>query len=407
MADPENWVDPLNGYAYDSFNPDALMMMSVKNGRVVLPGGARYKILVIPGVMKMNLNAQLSAMVTQKIIQLVKEGATVLIDSVYKKAFLFNGSGLQFKQQKNIAIAVAGKGRFILTPYWGSDFSAIGLQKDMLIDTFPTMKWQDKKLPKKLAVHHRRVGEKEIYLISNQNDQYQTFDFSFNAVGLLPEIYDPVTGTISKPFSADIKKGRISFLESFEPFESKFIIFNKKGIPVPHDQSKDVNYVKQVQPVSNDWELVFKTADDSVTRIVKSYELESWTADSADFIKYFSGTVLYKSSFTIVKKIDSLETAFVRMRFLYNLATIKVNGINCGTIWTKPYQANILKAIRQGENQIEIEVTNTWHNRLIGDNYLPAAKRATFTTAPFRLSGKPLEPAGIVGSVEIFTTFYK
>ena len=28
MADPEDWIDPLNGYAYDSFNPDALMMMT-------------------------------------------------------------------------------------------------------------------------------------------------------------------------------------------------------------------------------------------------------------------------------------------------------------------------------------------------------------------------------------------
>ena len=33
MADPEDWIDPLNGYAYDSFNPDVLMRMTVKNGQ--------------------------------------------------------------------------------------------------------------------------------------------------------------------------------------------------------------------------------------------------------------------------------------------------------------------------------------------------------------------------------------
>ncbi|MEI9956010.1 MAG: hypothetical protein WDM90_06825 [Ferruginibacter sp.] len=45
----------MNGYAYDSFNPDALMMMQVENGRrVVLSGGASYKLLVIPANMKMN-----------------------------------------------------------------------------------------------------------------------------------------------------------------------------------------------------------------------------------------------------------------------------------------------------------------------------------------------------------------
>jgi hypothetical protein len=46
MADPENWIDPLNGYAYDSFNPDVLMQMKVVNGRVVTPGGASYALLV-------------------------------------------------------------------------------------------------------------------------------------------------------------------------------------------------------------------------------------------------------------------------------------------------------------------------------------------------------------------------
>jgi hypothetical protein len=35
MADPEDWVDPLNGYKYDCFNPDVLMTMKVANGRVV------------------------------------------------------------------------------------------------------------------------------------------------------------------------------------------------------------------------------------------------------------------------------------------------------------------------------------------------------------------------------------
>ncbi len=404
MADPEDWVDPLNGYAYDSFNPDALMMMSVKNGSVVLPGGSSYKILIIPAGMKMNPANSISRSSVKKIIVLVKKGAIVLMDSIYVTVVAAEGIRLNIKN----GIAAFGKGKFVLTPYYKNDFKGLGLQKDMVIDTFPRTIWEEKLMTPKIAINHRQIEDKEIYFISNQNDQYQTFNFTFNAKGLLPEIYDPVTGNIGKPYSADIKNGKIKFFESFEPFESKFIIFSKKGLPVPHDQSSDVNYVKRIQPVWNDWQLVFRTDNDSATKIVK-YEdhLQSWTTDNMDFIKYFSGTVLYKNSFTIDKKIDSLESAFLRIGFLYNIATVKVNGIDCGTLWTKPYQANILKAIRQGENKIEIEVTNTWHNRLIGDSYLPAAKRITFTTAPFRLSGKPLEPAGIVCAVEIMTTYYK
>jgi hypothetical protein len=57
--------------------------------------------------------------------------------------------------------------------------------------------------------------------------------------------------------------------------------------------------------------------------------------------------------------------------------------------------------LKQGENKLEIVVTNTWANRLIGDNDLPENKRIAWTTAPFRLAGKPLLPAGLFGPVVI------
>lgn len=407
MADPEDWIDPLNGYAYDSFNPDALMMMSVKDGRVVLPGGSSYKLLVIPAGMKMNPVDRISNASVKKLIQLVKEGAIVLIDSTYKKIFFRNGCTIQFKSIDNVQTSSFGKGKFVLTPYQGNDFAALGLNKVIWIDSFPRMKWEEKLLPQRIALTHRSLGEKQIYFVSNQNDQYQTFNFSFDTNGFLPEIYDPVTGKIEKPFSPEIKDGKIRFFESFEPFESRFIIFEKKGIPVPHDQVKDFNYVKSIQPIVNDWFINFRTETDSTTRVAKYGELKNWTSDSTDFVKYFSGTVLYKSSFTLDKDPVSLETAFLQIGFLYDMASVKINGIDCGTVWTKPYQLNILKALKKGENNIEIAVANTWHNRLIGDNKLPEEDRSTFTTAPFRLAGKPLEPAGIFGSIDIFTTFYK
>ncbi len=75
--------------------------------------------------------------------------------------------------------------------------------------------------------------------------------------------------------------------------------------------------------------------------------------------------------------------------------------MDCGTLWTPPYSLDISRAVKTGENKIEIEVTNTWHNRLVGDALLPTEKRITWTTAPFRLKDKPLLPAGLVGNVKI------
>jgi hypothetical protein len=84
-----------------------------------------------------------------------------------------------------------------------------------------------------------------------------------------------------------------------------------------------------------------------------------------------------------------------------NIAEVFVNGVNCGIAWTAPYRVDITKALKQGNNQLKIEVTNTWANRIMGDQRLPEDKRITKTNAPYRLEGKPLLEAGLLGPVVI------
>jgi hypothetical protein len=62
---------------------------------------------------------------------------------------------------------------------------------------------------------------------------------------------------------------------------------------------------------------------------------------------------------------------------------------------------NITNALHQGKNELSIEVVNTWRNRLIGDHHLPEDKRFTHTNAPYRLNGRPLLEAGLIGPVSI------
>jgi hypothetical protein len=81
-----------------------------------------------------------------------------------------------------------------------------------------------------------------------------------------------------------------------------------------------------------------------------------------------------------------------------------VNGINCGVAWTAPFAVDITKALRVGKNEVVIEASNTWANRMIGDRKLPADKRITRTNAPYVLEGKPLLEAGLLGPVTIQVT---
>ena len=95
MADPEKWVNPLRGYAYDSFNKDALLRLAkAENGRMTLPGGASYKVLVLPLPRPMNPDpAELSPEVKQKINELKEAG--ILIPSLPYKEDDFSSYGLE------------------------------------------------------------------------------------------------------------------------------------------------------------------------------------------------------------------------------------------------------------------------------------------------------------------------
>ena len=77
MARPENWIDPLQGYAYDSFNKDALLnLATVEKGKVVFASGMKYSILVIPGNRKMAPlgGERMSIEVAGKLLELLNDG---------------------------------------------------------------------------------------------------------------------------------------------------------------------------------------------------------------------------------------------------------------------------------------------------------------------------------------------
>ena len=84
-----------------------------------------------------------------------------------------------------------------------------------------------------------------------------------------------------------------------------------------------------------------------------------------------------------------------------NLAKVSVNGKDLGIIWKKPFLVSILDAVQAGSNELAIQVTNLWVNRLIGDAQPNTKEKITFTTMPFYRADSPLLTSGLLGPVEI------
>ena len=84
-----------------------------------------------------------------------------------------------------------------------------------------------------------------------------------------------------------------------------------------------------------------------------------------------------------------------------DIAVVRVNGQDLGTLWQPPFRVDITTAVKSGANSLEVDIVNTWNNRLAGDAALPAEQRHTSITAQTVTRGSPLLPAGLIGPVTI------
>ncbi len=416
MADPKNYLDPLNGYKYDSFNYDALInLASVKDGKIALPGGACYDILVIPAKRPMNPNYAMSVEVATKLKELIKAGATIILcdlpESTPDMASLDKGnetlqqifSDLTSGKQESITddegnqmtVFNYGKGKLITQAYTLSSFQPLGIEKDFMIN-------ESNHTPVTgVAWNHRKGNDYDIYFISNQKEEQRTLEVSLNTKGKLPELFNPVTGTVQTSYDWKIVDNRTICTITLAANESVFVVLQKDTKETAYTAKDDKNEVHHLD--FKNWNVNFDASFGGPSDTIVFNHLYSWSDSNLDAVKYYSGTASYTSSFEWNTAVDSTMNHLLDLGNVQNIAEVYINNEPCGIAWTYPYQVNISKALKQGKNNIRIEVTNTWANRIMGDHQLPEEKRITWTNVPYRLEGHPLLKAGLLGPITIKT----
>ncbi|ARS39698.1 DNA-binding protein [Sphingobacteriaceae bacterium GW460-11-11-14-LB5] len=416
MADPENWVNPLRGYAYDSFNPDVLSTATVKDGQVVFESGASYKVLVIPGKMKMNPNDQYMSYATvKKIFELIIAGANVIVadkplyqnglQHVSQSAFssavdeIWKNNFHEINNNNHsVLMKIMDKGNLFKAPFNTDNFKLLGIEPDFYV-TEANSNSEPITYAKKVAYTHRKTDKKDIYFISNQEAKERNLWFSFRVTNKIPQVYDAVADKLTDVNNWSSERGRTGFTYKIAPNQSLFFLFEKETTKTKLNNGNNWSTFKTIQDISKSWQVKFDTAYAGPSKPVIFNDLSDWTLNTDSLVKYYSGTAVYTKNFTF--NGDLKGKIWIDLGEFSSIAEVKVNGINCGTLWTAPHRLEISKALKKGENQITIEVTNTWANRLIGDQHIPENKRMTNTNAPFRLEGKPLNPAGLLGPVVI------
>ena len=392
-----NQAGALPGYDYDVTNEEVLLQLTVEDGLLVVPGGVKYRVLVLP------YHKVLSLAALEKVVELLKQGATVIGVKPERLVSLVGGEAAQqkFHTLANVLWGITtpdsgerkiGKGKLI----WGQTSLQYLQGSDIDFD------FEVKSVGRQSDFEfiHYNVNGADAYFVCNQTDKSQAVNFAFRVSGRQPQLWDPITGEVREIVAFSQKAGRTNIPLEFDAFGSVFVVFNDV-IAITQQGSAGSNYSdkQNVVELHGPWQVAFDTAWGGPASI-EFENLIDWTSHPDQGIKYYSGKAVYSNSF----ELDSVgnKRYWIQLNNVLDagIAAVKLNGQEVGITWTKPFRLEITDALTAGVNKLEITVVNTWQNRLIGDRNKPQAERFTETNIKIKDEWK-LRPSGLLGPVEI------
>jgi hypothetical protein len=379
-----------NGYKYDFVNADALLhLLSIKNRDIVTPSGMRYKLLVLDSNTR-----YMPLQVLKKIKAMVDEGAIVLGPMPVASPSLMDNKA-DFSR--------------IVSELWGNTedgpkkvFS--GMSVAQALDTIrvkPDFAYTKPDTGTKILYVHRQTADKEIYWVNNRSDKAQDIDGTFRVSGKTVEIWHAETGQ-KEPGTYAFANGFTKVPLHLLPHDAVFVIFyGHTNVAQVTGQS---NTEKQLAVISGSWQLSFQE-DRGAPASVQLGSLTSWTKSQDDGIKYFSGTTVYSKTFNApLNWSKNKDRICIDLGSVKDIAEVFVNGKSAGILWKHPFKTDITGLLKPGDNKLEIHVTNTWVNRLIGDQQTNQTKKYTYTTEAFYQANSPLLTSGLLGPVTLMSS---
>ena len=381
-------VDPRlgKGYDYDVCNEEVLLTRaSVKDGRVVLPDGLSYRLLVLPEETRM------PAPVALKIAELVNAGATVVGPKPVSDPGLRDYPACD-KVVQQVAEELWGE-----IPGSGTIDDKVGqgrvihgrAPRDILLaDGVPPDFEIEGGNEAFIDFIHRQTDEADLYFVCNRNPREEEVTMVFRQHGRQPELWDAVQGTRRLLPEFAQSEGRTRIPYRFGPHESAFIVFPKSATPVRVAEGKNVVRYEPVQEVEGKWTVLFDRewfypvdglAGKEATGEFVFTSLDDWSQRPEPAIKNFSGTATYRTTFDFASEPAAGEVFHLDLGKVSVSARVRLNGHDLGVVWCAPWQVDASPALKRGANELEIEVVNCWPNRLIGDGLLPPEQRRTRT----------------------------
>ena len=343
------------GYKYDYVNTDALLnRISVKDGIFTTPEGLTWKVLWVPE------RRWMSDAVKAKLSHFVKCGSRV----VY-------GSAKEVVEGLKPDVTCAGEGP--------SD-------------------WRKGERP--IEWLHRRDATADWYFVAANGMDAYSGEVTFRAEGDV-SVWDPVTGACWTPDIPHAESNSTTVKLDLAPAESVFVVFwhtattgETPVVPVCRAATGETPVVPVGESLK--WTLSFPAGWGAPTSL-KLEKLASWTdLPIGEEGRHFSGTATYATTF----KAKAGEPLTLDLGEVETIADVFVNDRKVRMLWAPPYRCAIGECVKDGVNDLRVDVTTTWFNRLAYDAGLPEKDRKTWTIAGPKKGTPPL-PAGLLGPVSL------
>jgi len=432
----------LPGYDYDVTDTEALLHRIVADATGLhTPEGIRYRMLVLPSWRIIPLS------VLQLVERYLEAGGTVVGERPLRpQGIVPVAEELRYQQLAGKIWAGCsaaspgspvrvGRGALFCEPKAQSALAALHILPDFESES-PAIDYI-----------HRRTVTADIYFIRNSSPEAATSAITFRVANLQPEIFDPVTGKVTPAMLYErTSDGRTKMPVSLAPYEAFFVVFRHPGklhlarlqrdgdaVPlsdevmvteengllqlrtaVPGDYSatlssgRKMNFEAHVavpQLLTAGWTLEFPPNWGAPAH-VDVPQLKSWTEFNDPGVRYFSGTATYRTTLSIAaNQLSPNQELWLDLGSVYEVARMRINGTSLTPLWKRPYAARIDTYLHSGDNAIEIEVTNLWPNRLIGDAQSGVTHRYSWTNIKKFSSSSPLLTSGLLGPVQLTTVY--
>ncbi|MBD8489743.1 glycoside hydrolase [Echinicola sp. CAU 1574] len=382
------------GYAVDFASDKLLAGAQVIDGKVQTTHSeaSPAKALLIPAMEYLPVNT------LESILALAEEGATVIFQEQPKavpgfhqveerKAALNKAwEQLSFDEQ---GIAAHGKGKVILNPEFKTALEAESIQREELADTG-------------LQFIRRALGQDKYYFLVNHTDKPIQREIPLNINAPTISILDPLSGATGLAQSRI--EGEKTMVKVHLASGQSLILQASQAAHNDIPAWKYLDTTNKQITIEGPWKLHFDQGGPELPEDQSMATIQPWTNQGDEIADQFSGQATYSSTFTIQK--EEGKSYLLKLGKVHESAKIWINGKEAGYAWSLPYQLRIGEFLKDGENEIKIQVANLMANRirymdqqgLEWRNY-HEINFVNINYKPFDASNWKVMPSGIEGPV--------